>query len=58
MPGSDWDSFCSNYAFARSQGWSDDRSFQYFVHGESTYAVKGQDGVSARAIYEALKTRC
>jgi hypothetical protein len=58
MPASDWDSFCTNYAFARVQGRSDDRTFQYFVDGESTYEVKSQDGVSARAIYEALKTRC
>ncbi len=58
MPASSWISFCTNYAFTRVQGWSDDRTFQYFVDGESTYEVKSQDGVSARAIYEALKTRC
>jgi hypothetical protein len=58
MPGSDWDSFCMNYAFTQTQGWSDDRTFRYFVDGESTYTVTAQRGVSARAIYEALKTRC
>ena len=58
-PASDWDSFCGNYYSLSAQGRSDDVTFQEFTsEGGTTYQVTAQDGVSARAIYDALKTKC